>query len=227
MGTTKLPLDSILKQSLALLKGHWNLFLTIFLVTYLPMSLIGTAIPEAELVRSPEGSFPWIPFSGFLFFMCWGFVAIIDTACLLNKGTQVEISQSLVRTIGKVPLYFMVILTLFLMAMLGAMLLIVPGVYLLTVFSLVPIIVIAGDVKGNPYKQSFRLVKGYVRNLLVINLIFALGLSLFVVAEVLVADFGGPVMVLLLSPFEFVWITWFTVFMVILYAFLTGKSANT
>ena len=148
---------AIVREAWALYKGHWRTFAPLALIVYLVLGLI-------TLVLSLLLGWLGLVISGLASIVgtFWLQGALVEAVRDVRDGKQdLTIGEMFARVQPRLPALIIAGLLAGLGIALGFVLLIVPGLFLLTIWSLiVPSIVLEGKSAGESFGRSRELVKG-------------------------------------------------------------------
>lgn len=174
---TKEPIKilGILKQSWLLYKENFSLFIGITILGY------ALGLLDALLTILSETIHTWVSFVigplG-IFISIWASVALIIAVSNRNQGNRIVLKEAFIKTKGKYWRFIGISISYLLIAGTGLLLLLMPGIYWGTIYTLVMVVVVLEKRKDiGPFKISKELIRGSFWRVLLLGLIILVLLS--------------------------------------------------
>ncbi len=145
-------LKEFLSGTITLFRNNIPLFLGISLLGVIPALLEFISPQSLSVILSPAS----------LFIGIWAYVALVIAASKRYRNEATGIADCFVATKGKYWRVIGVVAICFLIALVGILFFVIPGIYWGIVFCLSDLVVIIEGRKGTgPFKMSSQLVKGF------------------------------------------------------------------
>jgi hypothetical protein len=177
------PTEGVLREAWGLYKEHWRHFLTISFVVYLTIAVIGAVL---TLLLTWLGAIIAAVVS--LIGLFWVQGALVKAVEDVRDGrADLSLRETFDRVKPKLGSIIVAGILAGLAIFIGLLLLIVPGLFLMTIWCLiVPVIVLEGSSAGESFGRSRELVRGYGWNVfgvivLAILLLIGFGIVLSII----------------------------------------------
>lgn len=178
-----IEIGQILRQSIALYKENFSLFIKIAILGYglamlnsLLALLCETANKLVALILTPIGIFILAPLGVFVLF--WASMALIIAISNRYLGNEITLRECFIKTKGKYWRYVGISILYILILAVGMALFLIPGIYWATIFLLVTVIAALEETKvTGAFRVSKGLIKGSFWRVFLLGVIIS-GLSL-------------------------------------------------
>lgn len=153
------PTEGVLSQAWEMYKAHWQHLLTIALVVYLTVALISLVL-ALLLDNWAAGILSALVSLVATFWLQGALVRAVDD--IRDGRADLSFGETFERVRPQLPAILVAGILAALGIILGLILLIIPGLYLLTRWILIiPVIVLEGRSAGESFGRSWELVKGF------------------------------------------------------------------
>jgi hypothetical protein len=170
------PTQGVLSEAWAMYKAHWQHLLTIALAVYVTVALV-TLVLHALLDRWAAGLLAAIVSLVATFWLQGALVRAIDD--IRDGRADLSFGETFAAVRPMLPAIIVGGVLAGIGVVLGLILLIVPGLYLLTRWILIiPVIVLEGRSAGEAFGRSWELVKGFgwnVFGVIVLTILILIG----------------------------------------------------
>jgi Membrane domain of glycerophosphoryl diester phosphodiesterase len=170
------PTQGVLSEAWTMYKAHWQHLLPLALAVYVAVALIGLLL-HAILDRWAAGLLTFLVALVATFWLQGALVKAIDD--IRDGRPDLSFGETFEVVRPQLPAIIVAGILAVLGVMLGLILLIVPGLYLLTRWILIiPVVVLEGRSAGESFGRSWELVKGFgwnVFGVIVLTILLLLG----------------------------------------------------